>query len=180
MRSVGAWSLLSLFFLLAVCPPEGFLMAKDGSAVQKPMRKDASTEIAGLVFRVSDGDTLTLRDARGSEWRIRLHGIDSPEKGQDFGRKAGAELARLVKDRNVRVEVLDKDKFGRMVGRVYLGDMDVNREMVRLGCAWHYRAFAPDDRELAAAEAEARREKRCIWSRPNPTPPWLFRKSNGK
>ena len=179
MKSVRAWSLLIAFSLLAACRPDGLMGANEQSAARKNSAKAALTEITGLVFRVSDGDTLTLRDARGSEWRIRLHGIDSPEKGQDFGKRAGAELARLVKNRNVRVAVVDTDKYGRIVGRVYLGEMDVNLEMVRLGCAWHYAAFAPDDSGLAAAEMEARREKRCIWSLPNPVAPWEYRKAKG-
>ena len=175
---IGAWiSCIAVIFFMTACEPSGFAWAKKGS---QPKEKEALTELVGLVFRVSDGDTLRLRDARGEEWRVRLHGIDSPEREQEMGREAGIELAKLVKNKNVRVMVVDTDKFGRVVGRIYVGKTDVNCEIVRLGYAWHYVAFAPNDKELSEAEAEARREKRGIWSKPNPIPPWTFRKMKAK
>ena len=174
------WLVFIAVLWLVACQPEGGLRAGEAPKNAASRGKNAQTEIVGLVFRVSDGDTLTLRDARGREWRIRLHGIDSPERDQELGRQAGAELLRLVRNKNVRVVVMDKDKFGRLVGRVHLGELDVNREMVRLGYAWHYTAFAPDDSELAEAQAEAKRERRGIWGTANPLPPWEYRKRKAK
>ncbi len=183
MRAGRVWSWVALIAAIAVltaCGPSDTAWAEGKKADAKSRGKAALTELTGLVIRVSDGDTVRLRDARGGDWRIRLHGIDSPEREQEMGRQAGAELAKLLKNKNVRVTVVETDKFGRIVGRLYVGTMDVNREIVRLGYAWHYAAFAPNDHELAAAEAEARKEKRGIWSMPNPVPPWQFRKEKTK
>ena len=134
--------------------------------------------LAGKVIRVSDGDTITilLQDQKSQE-RIRFWGIDAPESPQDFGQRARKFLADLIHKRNVQVETNGRDQYGRIVGVVYLGKLNVNLTMVKNGYAWHYVAFAKNDKELAEAEALARREKRGLWKLDNPIPPWEFRKT---
>src|SRR5580692_4705149 len=95
-------------------------------------------EIAGEVVAIADGDTLTVLDDTKTQHKIRLAGIDAPEKGQAFGKKARENLAAKVFRQTVRIEVIDVDRYHREVGRIFLGDRFVNMEMVRDGFAWRY------------------------------------------
>lgn len=133
-------------------------------------------EIVGQVVRIADGDTLTVLDATNEQHKVRLHGIDAPEKGQAFGTKAKEALAAKVHEKRVRVIWKERDRYGRIVGGVYLGDRNVNVEMVHDGFAWWYRQYAPKDKALERAEDEARKEKRGLWHDKNPEPPWEYRK----
>ena len=132
--------------------------------------KPAET-LTGKVVKVADGDTVTL--LVGTEQiRVRLWGIDAPEKGQAFGNRAKQALSDTVFGRAVRVDDLGKDKYGRTLGIIRLGDKNINLELVREGWAWWYRQYAPRDRELAAAEESARNGKRGLWADRDPVPPW--------
>ncbi len=133
--------------------------------------------LTGKVIRIADGDTITilLPDQKNQE-KIRFWGIDAPESPQDFGQRAKQFLADLIHKKIVQVEANGRDQYGRIVGIVYLGKLNVNLTMVKNGYAWHYVAFAKNDRELAEAEALARRERRGLWKQNNPIPPWEFRK----
>lgn len=123
------------------------------------------------VVGVSDGDTITvLQDLQQTV--IRLHGIDCPEGGADFSNRAKQFTSALVFGKEVRVVPVEIDRYGRTVARVYIDGKDVSLELVRAGWAWHFVRYAPNDRELAQAEAEARAEKRGLWVMPNPVPPW--------
>jgi endonuclease YncB( thermonuclease family) len=130
--------------------------------------------VVGRVVAVADGDTLTVLDEYDRQHRIRLFGIDAPEKAQPFGNQAKKNLSGKVFGATVRVDVVDVDRYKREVGRIYLGNRFINLEQVRDGCAWRYAEF---DRhhEFDRAEVEARRHHRGLWSAPHPTPPWEFR-----
>jgi endonuclease YncB( thermonuclease family) len=136
-----------------------------------------ASSISGKVVGISDGDTITVLTAAKESVKVRLYGIDAPESKQAFGSRAKQELSSLVFDKDVRVEVEDKDRYGRTVGRVYVGDMSVNVEMVRRGFAWWYRSYAKKAVELASAEAESKNAGRGLWADKTPTPPWEFRKA---
>jgi micrococcal nuclease len=111
--------------------------------------------------------------------RVRLNGVDCPESHQAFGTRARQFTGDLVFGKIVRVEVRDRDRYGRLVGDVFTsGGESLNAELVRVGMAWWYRRYAPKDTKLAALEAEARAAKRGLWVDTNPIPPWEFR--NGK
>jgi len=127
------------------------------------------------VVAVHDGDTVTVLDGR-EQVRVRLACIDAPEQGQAFGSRARQALAARVMRRHVALAVIDRDDYGRTVARVLLDGEDVNLAMVRAGLAWHYRYHCPDDRALAAAEAEARAERRGLWADARPLPPWDWRR----
>src|SRR5258708_5481819 len=86
-------------------------------------------ELTGKVVHIADGDTLTVLDNDKVQYKIRLHGIDAPEKGQAFGTKAKEALAEKVHEKTVRVVWKEKDQYGRVVGDVYLGDRNINIEM---------------------------------------------------
>lgn len=133
-------------------------------------------EFTGKVVHIADGDTLTVLDADKVQHKIRLHGIDAPEKGQAFGAKAKEALGEKVHEKTVRVVWKEHDRYGRIVGDVYLGDRNINLEMVEDGFAWWYRQYAKDSKALEKAEAEARKERRGLWHDKNPEAPWEFRK----
>ena len=139
-------------------------------------RAFAGDVIVGRVVSIADGDTLTVLDNTDLQHRIRLFGIDAPEKAQAFGKQSKKNLADKVFGETVRVEVVDIDRYRREVGRIYLGGRFINLEQVRDGCAWRYTTY---DRhhEFDAAEAEARERRRGLWAAPHPTPPWEFRRA---
>ncbi len=124
---------------------------------------------------VSDGDTITvLHNGKGE--RIRLHGIDCPEKRQAFGKRAKQFTSKLVFGKTVTVQVVDRDRYGRTVAEVLLPDgRSLNRELVRAGFAWWYWRYTPDDETLAQLERDARGAKRGLWVDANPIPPWEWR-----
>jgi len=128
-------------------------------------------EIRGKVVSIADGDTITVLDAEKVQHKIRLEGIDSPEKGQAFGTKAKENTSKLVGEQEVVVKWEKKDRYGRILGDVHLGDRHINLEMVQEGQAWHSQAKA-----LADAEDEARKAKKGLWADKSPEPPWEFRK----
>lgn len=139
--------------------------------------------LVGRVIAVADGDTVTVLDASRQQHRIRLVGIDAPERGQAFGNRARQHLADRVFQREVQVEYDKRDRYGRILGKIVLDGEDINLMMVRDGMAWHYRQFQrdqrPADRTLYAdAEREARAAGRGLWADAHPQPPWEFRRQN--
>jgi endonuclease YncB( thermonuclease family) len=138
-------------------------------------------EVGGRVVAVQDGDTVTILDAARVQHRVRIAGIDAPEKSQAFGEAAKQSLAHLVHGRDVEARCPKRDRFGREVCSVYLGTRDVGLEQVRGGYAWWYREYAreqtPDDRaSYETAETDARQARRGLWGDPAPQPPAAFRR----
>lgn len=136
---------------------------------------DEPKAVSGRVVGVTDGDTLILLDADKARHKVRLHGIDAPEKGQAFGAKAKQALSDLVFGKEVIVAVTDVDRYERLVGRVRQGDAGVNLALVRGGHAWRYPQYDKAG-EFAAAQDEAKAAKRGLWADADPTPPWEFRR----
>ncbi|MBP6683540.1 MAG: thermonuclease family protein [Halioglobus sp.] len=132
--------------------------------------------ITGRVVRVADGDTVSVLDGSNTQHKIRLQGIDAPERSQPYGKKSRDALSGMVSGRNVGVVVLGKDSYGRSNGTVYLGERNINLAMVAAGHAWWYRYYAPDNHLLEAAEGKARAAKLGLWAEPNPVPPWDWRR----
>ncbi len=131
------------------------------------------------VVAVYDGDTVTCIDENNQQQKIRLAEIDAPEAKQDFGQASRQALASMVFGKTVTVVDDGKDRYGRWIGHLYADGVDVNRQMVASGMAWHYSAYS-NDQSLAALQAQAQAQKLGIWSQPNPVPPSEFRKSGGK
>ena len=139
--------------------------------------------LQGKVVGVADGDTITVLDATNTQHKIRLQGIDAPEKAQAFGQKSKQSLHQLVHSKQVTVDFDKKDKYGRTVGKVVLNGTDICLEQIKLGMAWHYKQYASEqttiDREIyAKAALAARSDAIGLWKDKNPTPPWDFRKLN--
>lgn len=129
----------------------------------------------GQVVGVLDGDTIIVLHNRKAQ-RIRLQGIDCPEKGQPFGTRAKQATSDLVFARTVMVESHGQDKYKRTIGEVLLVDgTHVNRELVAEGWCWWYQKYAPQDAILAALEAAASGARKGLWVDPSPTPPWVYR-----
>lgn len=133
-------------------------------------------EFYGQVVGVIDGDTFeVLRNGKAE--RIRLSGIDCPEKGQAYGQKAKQAASALVFGKAVTLHTFEKDRYGRTIADVVLPDgLNVNQELVKQGWCWWYRKYAPGDTVLEGLENEAREARRGLWVDPHPMPPWKWRK----
>jgi micrococcal nuclease len=105
---------------------------------------------------------------------VRLEGIDAPESGQSFGRKAKEALAKIVAGKTVTVRKTGTDKYDRTLGIVIVGDIDVNAKLVEDGWAWHFKKFNSDER-LAKLEEAARKARRGLWDDEAPLAPWDYR-----
>ena len=132
--------------------------------------------MSGRCVGVTDGDTFTLLVEGDRQEKIRLWGIDAPEGGQDFGQASKKALRSLIHNRELRVDVTGQDRYGRTIGKVYLGSDYINLRMVRSGYAWHFLKYAPNDADLAAAEQAARKDRTGLWRQGNPLAPWDWRK----
>jgi endonuclease YncB( thermonuclease family) len=136
----------------------------------------------GTVVAIADGDTLTLLDSGRHKHRIRLDGIDAPERTQPYGQRARQSLAALAHGRSATADCDKTDRYGRAVCRVTVDGVDVGLEQVRRGLAWHYLKYAheqsPSARATyAQAEAQAKRERSGLWSVHEPVPPWDYRRT---
>lgn len=134
-----------------------------------------------MVVHVADGDTVTVLDDQKTQHKIRLQGIDAPEKSQAFGKKSKQSLYQLIHSQMVTVEFQKKDKYGRTVGKVILNGTDASLEQIKLGMAWHYKQYQAEqpkkDRDIyAQAEQTARTQAEGLWKDKSPTPPWEFRR----
>lgn len=138
--------------------------------------------LLGEVVGITDGDTIMVLDAERKTHKIRLAGIDAPESRQPFGQRSKQSLSDLAYRQRAQVEWDKTDRYGRVIGKVLVGDLDVCLEQIRRGLAWHYKKYeneqALEDR-LAYGKAEqvAREAKAGLWSDPNPIPPWEWRKA---
>ena len=145
----------------------------------------SSHAFPGKVVGITDGDTVKiLRTDNHIQVKIRLAGIDTPEKKQAYGQKAKKFTASLIANRVVEVKPITKDRYGRTVGYIYCNDQDVNLEIVKAGYAWVYRRYAPKPRSKAdtyfAGENQARKRKLGLWADPHPVPPWEWRRTRRK
>ena len=124
--------------------------------------------LLGKVINVADGDTITVLDDTNTQHKIRLAGIDAPEKKQAFGNRSKESLSDMVFDKRVNVETEKRDRYGRQIGKVLVNGQDVNLVQVERGMAWFYRQYqreqSPNDRKLyEAAEDAAKAGKLGLW-----------------
>jgi micrococcal nuclease len=133
-------------------------------------------DFSGPVVSVLDGDTIEVLHNQHPE-RIRLSGIDCPEKGQAFGTRAKQAASELVYRKEVTLQTHGKDKYRRTLADVLLPDgMNVNHTLVKDGWCWWYRKYAPGNMLLEELETRARASGIGLWADPHPVPPWVYRK----
>ncbi len=134
----------------------------------------------GVVVGIADGDTITVLDAERQQHKIRLAGIDAPEKKQAFGQKSKASLSSMVFGKRVTVEWTKHDRYQRIIGVVLINGVDSNLEQVKAGMAWWYRQYAkeqtaPQRAAYETAENQAKAGRVGLWVDANPVAPWEFR-----
>lgn len=135
--------------------------------------------LRGRVIGVMDGDTFDLLKGK-EQIRVRLEGIDSPEKGQPFGNNAKKALSDLCFGQVVLIVFTKKDRYGRAIAKAYLPDgRCLNEEMLRLGMAWHFKRYS-DDARWAKMENAARQSRVGLWADPRPIAPWEWRSQRYK
>ncbi len=139
--------------------------------------------IEGRVVGVADGDTITVLALGNSPEKVRFAFIDAPEKAQPHGQAAKMALSARLFGREVKVEVIEKDRYGRTVGRVWVDNVDVNLAQVEDGYAWHYAQYAKKNQSASdfqayqQAEHHARQNHLGLWQDASPTAPWEYRQS---
>lgn len=192
-RSRSTRSLLSILALLIglsvfeyveqgrlVWPSKLFDAARDAYAeLQEPAAPADSVPtgtLSGRVSKVTDGDTFRLIVAGADPLTVRLYGIDAPERDQPYGNEATIALSGWIDGRDVTVVVEDVDRYGRLVGRVFVDGHDINLAMVREGRAWWYVAYAPDALELSMAYQQARSAHLGLWASGTAIAPWEWRR----
>ena len=99
-------------------------------------------DFTGKVVRIADGDTVTVLDVFKVQHKVRLTGIDAPEREQPFGSRSKQSLNNMVFSKTVTVKTDKRDRYGRELGKVLINGMDVNREQIRRGMAWHYKCLS--------------------------------------
>ena len=144
-----------------------------------PMQSSANRSVGPHLWRVvgvHDGDTVTCLDESNQQQKVRLAEIDAPEIGQDYGKVSREVLAEMVFGKTVDVTEDGKDRYGRWIGHLSLNGVDVNRQMIATGNAWHYGDYSRDT-SLAALQSQAQSQRLGLWAQPSPVAPWDFRKS---
>jgi len=137
--------------------------------------------LTGKVVRVADGDTVTILDSSRQQHKIRLMGIDAPERKQAYGQRSKQSLSEMVAGKTVSVDWNKRDRYRRIVGKILLDGRDVNLEQVKRGMAWHYKAYqreqdVEDRSAYAQAEDQAQRSKAGLWADARALAPWDWRR----
>lgn len=140
-------------------------------------------QLSGNVVGISDGDTITLLDEKHVQHKIRLAGIDAPEKKQAFGERSKQALSDCAYGKKAFIEYNKKDRYGRIVGKVIVDKTDCNMRQIGLGLAWHYKKYEneqpQEDRETySKLESSARTSRIGLWKDDGPMPPWDYRHQN--
>ena len=137
------------------------------------------------LVSIQDGDSFIARARDGELLRIRIAGIDAPEKGQPYADVARQHLHDLIDGQTLRIEPIKDDPYGRKVANVYVDERDVGLAQIEAGLAWHFKRFAADQsaqqrRAYARAEQRARDERIGMWREANLVEPWRYRRSQGR
>ena len=147
-------------------------------------KKEVSPKISDgyQVLKVSDGDTINIQKVEngqfvGEELRIRMYGMDAPEKSQDYGPESRQALEKLVAGKTLSIEVKNKDRYGRTVAIIYVDGKNINEEMVKTGNAWWYQEYAKNDTQFEEYQKNAKQKKLGLFSRKGYIEPWVYRRN---
>lgn len=148
---------------------------KQNSKIELTETKEIPKGKTAKVVRITDGDTVgVLMD--GKEVKVRLAHIDAPEKGQPFGNASKKALSDLCFGQMVLVDSTDTDRYDRLVAVLFDSTgKNLNKEMVRLGMAWHFRRYSREY-SYSKIETTAKKNKTGLWQDPNPVSPWKWRR----
>ncbi|HTO16034.1 MAG TPA: thermonuclease family protein [Edaphocola sp.] len=164
--------LIAFFFLLP------FVNHAQKISYEKVTVKNAPFKINGFYkgksIKVSDGDTFIFLSQSNRKFAIRIEGIDAPEKGMPYARKATDYLAAMLKNQSIIIKVISIDQYGRLVARIIVDNKDVSKEMIAAGYAWHFKKYNKEN-ELKNLEIKARAQKRGLWQEQHPLAPWVVR-----
>ena len=141
---------------------------------------DSTKTITGKVVKVIDGDTITILNSENKQIKIRLYGIDAPEKAQDYGKISKNYMSGLVAGKTIDVTVMNIDRYGRSVGRIKINEKEVAEEMLKAGLAWVYTSYCkiPECKQWKELETQAKTAKVGLWSNPTAQEPWKWRKEH--
>lgn len=164
---------------LKVEPVKPLALISDPEEIEQTKPED-TCKLRGKVIRIADGDTVTILDKNKESHKIRLAGIDAPERKQPYGKASKKYLSSMVGKKEVCVEWYKFDKYKRKIGNLFIDDLDVNYEMVLAGYAWHYKKFQKEQSEedqirYAEIETKAKLAVIGLWSEPDPIAPWDWR-----
>ena len=133
------------------------------------------------AIKVSDGDTLSVQKVEngkfvGEVMKIRMFGIDAPEKTQDYGIESKQALEKLVNGKILEIEEKNRDRYGRTVAVVCVNGQNVNEEMVKNGNAWWYQEYDKKDTKMQAYQENAKKNKLGLFGKKGYVEPWNYRK----
>ena len=139
----------------------------------------AISQLTGRVVGITDGDTFTLLDSNKNQVKIRLHGIDAPEKGQPFSTQSKKYLSELLYLKQVSILSSGTDRYGRTLGIVKVGNTVINEQLLAAGMAWHFKKY-DSRKDWARLEEKARSARVGLWVDKDPVAPWEWRKLKKK
>lgn len=145
----------------------------------------SNEKIKYKVIKVSDGDTISVKKLKnnvldGDLIKVRLYGVDAPEKDQDFGYESKKALMNYVSNKTIEIDIKSKDRYGRSVGILYVDGRNINEELLRDGYVWYYEQYDKNNERSRLLQENAMKNKLGLFSKKGYIEPWKFRKAKKK
>lgn len=158
---------------------------KENSTKTNEIKNNINEKIKYKVIKVSDGDTISVKRLKngvldGDLIKVRLYGVDAPEKNQDFGYESKKALMNYVADKTIEIDIKSKDRYGRSVGILYVGGRNINEELLRDGYVWYYEQYDKNNERSRLLQENAMKNKLGLFSKKGYIEPWKFRKEKKK
>ena len=146
---------------------------------------ESNEKIKYKVIKVSDGDTISVKKLKnnvldGDLIKVRLYGVDAPEKDQDFGYESKKALMNYVSNKTIEIDIKSKDRYGRSVGILYVDGRNINEELLRDGYVWYYEQYDKNNERSRLLQENAMKNKLGLFSKKGYIEPWKFRKAKKK